>query len=261
MDHKEAVAIYFDVAGTVHTSVDIAEICDSAADGVAVAIPYSLRTAWRSSLATRVVEDIIYDHPLWDKISDVLVRDEKFQVIQCDNDAEDDSCSRSTAFRRFLETTVSANKTFRVAVRLCGLDMQTLKLNFRHYMAAPNALQFPAGTAAAAVATLAPPTAPNKVRVNEFMETKRFATQGIPSFSRTTDIQRWYNVLHSRALICGVYTVLWKSFSEASPMVEAWSLDHVTQTVLDMEGLMSTALHVLLSSNDIFKGGELISLT
>jgi hypothetical protein len=36
-------------------------------------------------------------------------------------------------------------------------------------------------------------------------------------------------------------------------MGETWSLAHLTQTVLNREGLVSVALRALLSSNDIFK--------
>jgi hypothetical protein len=163
MAHKEAVTIYFDVEGTIRTSVDIAEICEFDTDGVAVAVPYSLRIGWRSAIATRVVEDILYDHPHKEKIADILIKNDKFQVIRRDDNAEDDNCSRGTTFRRFLETAIGSNKTFRVAVRLYSSDMSMLKLNFQRNMAAPNALRYPAGTVAAAAASLpSPPQLPTK---------------------------------------------------------------------------------------------------
>jgi hypothetical protein len=164
--------------------------CEFAVDGVTVAVPYSLHTEWRSAIATRVIEDILYDHPHTEKIADILIKNDKFQVIRRDDNAEDDNCSRGTAFRRFLETTIGSNKTFRVTVRLYIPDMSMLKLNFRRNMAAPNALRYPAGTVAAATAPLpSPPPAPNKVHVNPNMETKRFTAQDIPSLHRRTDIQ------------------------------------------------------------------------
>jgi hypothetical protein len=130
-----------------------------------------------------------------------------------------------------------------------------LELNFHRNMAAPNALRYPASTVAAAAALLpSPPPAPSKVHVNPTMETKRFTAQDIPSLYRRTDIQRWYNVLHSRALICGVYTVPWKAFTKSSHMGDTWSLAFLTHEVMDRQGLMSAALHALLSSQDIFKG-------
>jgi hypothetical protein len=116
MAHKEAMMIYFDVEGTIWTSVDIAELCEFAADVVTVAVPYSLRTDWRSVIATRVIQYILYDHPHKEKIADILIKNDKFQMIRRDDNAEDDNCSRGTAFRPFLETTIGSNKTFRVAV-------------------------------------------------------------------------------------------------------------------------------------------------
>jgi hypothetical protein len=173
MAHKDALTIYFEVEGTIRTSVDIADLCEFDADGVTVAVPYSLRIERRSAIATRVVENILYDHPHKEKIADILIKNDKFQVIRRDDNAEDDNCSRGTAFRRFLETTIGSNKTFRVAVRLYSSDMSMLKLNFRRNMAAPNALRYPASTVAAAAASLhLPPPAPNKVYVNPNMETK-----------------------------------------------------------------------------------------
>jgi hypothetical protein len=176
-------------------------------------------------------------------------------MIRRDDNAEDDNCSRGTAFRRFLETTIGSNETFRVAVRLYSPDMSMLKLNFRRNMTAPNALRYPAGTVAAASDSMpSPPPPPNKVHVNPNMETKRFTAQDIPSLHRRTDIQRWYNVLHSRALICGVYTVPWKAFTKSSHIGDTWSLAFLPQEVMDRQGLMSAALNALLSSQDIFKG-------
>jgi hypothetical protein len=255
MAHKEAVTIYFDVEGTIMTSVDISELCEFDTNGVTVAVPYSLRIDWRSAITTRVVDDILYDHSHKEKIADILIKNDKFQVIRRDDNAEDDNCSRGIAFHHFLEATIGSNKTFRVAVRLIISDMSMLKLNFRRNMAAPNALRYPAGTVAAAAASLpSPPPAPNKFHVNPTMETKRFTAQDIPSLHRRTDIQRWYNVLHSSALICGVYTVPWKAFTKSSHMGDAWSLALLTQEIMDRQGLMSAALHALLSSQDIFRG-------
>jgi hypothetical protein len=161
-----------------------------------------------------------------------------------------------------LETTIGSNNTFRVAVRLYGPEMSMLKLNFCWNMAAPNALRYPAGTIAAAAALLpSPPPAPNKVHVNPIMETKRFTAQDIPRLSRRTDIQQWNNVLHSRALICGVYTVPWKALTKSSHMGDTRSLAFLTQEVMDWQGLMSAALHALLSSHDIVRATAPLSLT
>jgi hypothetical protein len=82
MAHKEAVTTYFDVEGTIQTSVDIVELCEFAADGITVDVPYSLRTDWRSAITTRVIEDILYDHPHREKIAEILIKNDKFQVIR-----------------------------------------------------------------------------------------------------------------------------------------------------------------------------------
>jgi hypothetical protein len=157
--------------------------------------------------------------------------------------------------------TSSQGKTFFVAVRLYEPDMVANQLSFRGAMpkAAPTSSLFPSAgqppsPKASSPATRSIPPAPNKVHVNEVLETKRFTTPDIPSLSNTADIQRWYNVLHSRALVCGIYTHPWKSFTKASPMGVTWSLVCLTPTVMGRVGLISAALHALLSREAIFKG-------
>jgi hypothetical protein len=86
------------------------------------------------------------------------------------------------------------------------------------------------------------------------MELKQLNAKDIKCLTRVTDIQRWYNVLHSLSLVCGVYTVQWERFTKTSCMEDTWSLASVTQTILDREELMYAAMHSLLSCTGVFKG-------
>jgi hypothetical protein len=86
------------------------------------------------------------------------------------------------------------------------------------------------------------------------MDLKNFTPKAIQGLSRTSNIQRWYNVLHSSGRVCGVYTVPWERFSKISVMGDTWNSKSLDQVVLDRKDLMSEALHCLLSSQGMFSG-------
>jgi hypothetical protein len=71
MSYKEEVGLFLDVAGTPRATIDIAEICELATDGVSPLQPLTLVTDYRTLIAKRVVEDIFSDHPARDKIEDL----------------------------------------------------------------------------------------------------------------------------------------------------------------------------------------------
>jgi hypothetical protein len=68
MSYKEEVGLFLDVAGTQRATILIAEICELGADGVTPFQPLKLVTDYRTLIATRIVEDILRDHPARDKI-------------------------------------------------------------------------------------------------------------------------------------------------------------------------------------------------
>jgi hypothetical protein len=86
------------------------------------------------------------------------------------------------------------------------------------------------------------------------MDLKKITNKFIPALAKSQDIQQWYNVLHSRGRICGVYTVPWEAFTKASCMGTPWSLTSLDQEIMTKKELMSAALHGLLSAMDMFLG-------
>jgi hypothetical protein len=87
--YKEEVGLFLDVAGTPRATIDIAEICELAPDGVTPLQPLKLVTDYRTLIATRVVEDILRDHPARDKIEDIIVSNDDFLFFTRDVNGED----------------------------------------------------------------------------------------------------------------------------------------------------------------------------
>jgi hypothetical protein len=142
MSYKEEVGLLLDVAGTPRATIDIAEICELGVDGVTPLQPLKLLTDYRTLIATRVIEDILRDHPARDKIEDIIVVQDDLLFFTRDVNGEDEMCGRSTAFRRSMVSTIATNKTFRVALQIPDKSMKALKLLPRTNMAAPNQLNF-----------------------------------------------------------------------------------------------------------------------
>jgi hypothetical protein len=262
MAHRAEIIVLFDVAGTARTSIDLIDLCDVDPDHpLSPAKPYCLKTDWREQIAACILDDILYDHRALPALKLLLSTHARFKLMRRADNGVDDSCNRQTTFKLKMTETIGQGKTFFVAVRLYDPDMVANQLSFRGAMPKavlasslfPSASQ-PPSPEPPSPATRSIPPAPNKVHVHEVLGTKIFTTPDIPSLSNTADIQRWYNVLHSRALVCGIYTPPWKSFTKASPMGVTWSLACLTPTVMGRIGLMSADLHALLSRDDIFKG-------
>jgi hypothetical protein len=97
-----------------------------------------------------------------------------------------------------------------------------------------------------------PVKAPTKLTIETDLDQRHFNIKTIPALSKMQDIQRWYNVLHARGRLCGVYTTPWEAFTKSSYMGTTWSLAFLDQAVMDREYSMSAALHGLLSAHEMF---------
>jgi hypothetical protein len=118
MSHKVEVLLYLNVARTIRTSIEILEICETEADGFTVSTPYALRTEWRTLIAQRVIEDILYDHRALDGLTDDLLVQDKYRILRHDGTGEQENCNCQSQFKKRLTTSVAANKTFCVAIHL-----------------------------------------------------------------------------------------------------------------------------------------------
>jgi hypothetical protein len=150
-----------------------------------------------------------YDHHALAALTEDIIMHDRLNLMQRDDNGINDNFNMQSSFQLKLSETIKQNKTFRVVVRLYEPDMFASKLSFRGNTAALNSLrsqQAPAGTT---MNSVSPDPAPNKLVVNEVMELKQFNTKDMQCLTRVTDVQSWNNVLHSRCLVCGVYTVSW----------------------------------------------------
>jgi hypothetical protein len=252
MSYKEEVGLFLDVAGTPRATIDIAEICELAPDGVTPLQPLKLITDYCTLIAVRVVEDILRDHPAQDKIEDIIVSNDDFLFFTRDVNCEDKMCGRSTAFRRSMVSTIATKKTFRVALHLLDKSMKALKLLPRTKMASRNQLNF--NPTFGIPTTVAAPPAPNKLVIAADIDLKPFKLSEFQALSRLSDIQHWYNAVHARGRICGIYTSPWEAFDKLSDMGSTWSIAHLDQQIIDRNDIMLAALNTLLSSKGIFKG-------
>jgi hypothetical protein len=82
------------------------------------------------------------------------------------------------------------------------------------------------------------------------MDLKYFNSKFISGLIRITDIQRGYNILHSRGHVCGVYTIPWERFTKLSPMGTVWDVGSLDKIILDREEL----IQCLFSAPAIFTG-------
>jgi hypothetical protein len=95
MAHKDVIGIFFDGANTIITYLDICDLYDSILnDAYGTNIdqpkpPYSLHDDWRTRIAPRVMDDILYDYPQKDKIHDLIVNQDSFKLIQAHSSYEE----------------------------------------------------------------------------------------------------------------------------------------------------------------------------
>jgi hypothetical protein len=99
-----------------------------------------------------------------------------------------------------------------------------------------------------------PPTSPTKLDIKAVTDLKNLNTKSVPALTKTQYIQRWYNVLHSRGRVCGVYTIPWEAFTKAFWMGNTWTSTSLDQVMMDRKELMSAALHGLVSAPYMFHG-------
>jgi hypothetical protein len=78
MPYKEEVGLFLDVAAAPCATIDIDKLCELAADNITPVQPLSLVSDYRTIIATRVVEDILKDHPAKDKINNLVVNQDAF---------------------------------------------------------------------------------------------------------------------------------------------------------------------------------------
>jgi hypothetical protein len=201
MSHKVEVLLYLNVARTIRTSIELLEIYETEADGFTVSTPYDLRTEWRTLIAQQVIEDILYGHRALVALTDVLLVQDKFRILRHDGTGEQENCNRRSAFNQRLTTSVAANKTFCVAIHLHDAVMDSLRLDPRENLTVPSRL-FPHATATAGPTPAAslPLPSPNKLDINETLDLKFFSVKDIQSLTKISNIQRWYNGLHSKGL-------------------------------------------------------------
>jgi hypothetical protein len=215
MSHKVLVLLYLNVAQMIRTSIELLEICETEADGFTVSTPYALGTEWRTLIAHQVIEDIIYDHRALVALADVLLVQDKFRILRHDGTGEQENYNRQSAFKQWLTTSVAANKTFCVAIHLHDAVMDSLRLDPRENLTVPSRL-FPQATSTACPTPAAslPLPDPNKLDINETLDLKFFIVKYIQSLTKIADIQRWYNGLHSKGRVCGIYTSPWEGCQE-----------------------------------------------
>jgi hypothetical protein len=131
MSYKEEIGLFLDVAGTPSTTLDIADFCETDdPDGLIPSQPLSLRHNWRQLIADRIVDDILQDHVAQATIKAILDIN-TFVLFSRDRNGEEALCGRPTGFRRKMTSSIAANTTFRVAVRLPSATMTALSLRPR----------------------------------------------------------------------------------------------------------------------------------
>jgi hypothetical protein len=134
MAHKEAISPFLDPEGTACSSVDIIEVCEIESDEVRPRFPYALCVGWCTVIARRIAEDILYYHPLKQALVALLVKQDEFVIMCRIMNVIDENCPSQSSFLRLLTTSVTNNKTFRVAVSLHHPAMRDIKLFHRSTM-------------------------------------------------------------------------------------------------------------------------------
>jgi hypothetical protein len=154
-----------------------------------------------------VIEDILYDHRALVAPTDALLVQDKVRILRHDGTGEQETCNHQSAFKQRLTASVAANKTLCIAIHLHDGVMALLRLDPRANLTVPSGL-FPQATATAGTAPAAslPPPAPKKLDINDTLDLKFFSTKDTHSLNKIVDIQRWYNGLHSKGRVCGIYT-------------------------------------------------------
>jgi hypothetical protein len=264
MSYKEEIGFCFDAADTMEAFIDISEICEMElnTDGTETATikqQYSIRSTWRTTIAQRVLDDIINGNPQFTKIEALLITDDDFMITFRNPDGTDGNCGHPNTFPHKMENVVKMNAMFQIMVKIQAPDVVSLGIRPRDSLATGSRFTTatPPGTTVHnihAPASTPPPVAPNKLEFSATIDLKKITNKSIPALTKSQDIQCWYNVSHSRGRICRVYTVPWEAFTKASYMGTTWTLTSLDQEIMDRKEHMSDALHGLLSATDMFLG-------
>jgi hypothetical protein len=250
---KQEITLFCDLQGTLIDSIDLADFCEVDKDesGAAmdiVTLPFSLRATWEAILAKRVVQDLVVGHSRFEDLQRLFIADDEFFISRLTHNGAAETCGRATSFRQKMTTSITKNTMFRVSPRLLPADVTALGLHYRDSLTPTGRFSPEAALVLTPPATLdqppvAPPLAPNKLDICMTMDLKYFNNKFISGLTWITDIQRWYNVLHSIGCICGVYTVPWECFMKLSPMGTLWDIASLEQIITDRDDLMSSAIH------------------
>jgi hypothetical protein len=222
-----------------------------------------MRSTWRATLTQHALGDILTGHSQFKKIEDLLIKTDDFLITFRNADDTDENFGRPNAFRRKMETIIKANTLFRVAIKLQSADVTSLGLRPRESFS-PGSRFTPAtpiptldqapGQPLPAPSPNSPPPAPTKLTIESTLDQKNFNTKTVPALLKSSDIHRWYNVLHARGKLCGIYTTPWDAFTKVSYMGATWSTACLDQVVLDRQDSLSTALHGLLLAHEMYQG-------
>jgi hypothetical protein len=132
MAHRAEIIVFFYVAGTAHTLIDLINLCDVNPDHpLSPAEPYCLKTDWREQIEACIADDILYDHRALLALKLLLLTHARFKLMRRAYNGVNDNCNRQ---KLKMTETIGQGKTFCVAVRLYDPDMVVNQLSFRGAM-------------------------------------------------------------------------------------------------------------------------------
>jgi hypothetical protein len=127
-------------ADTMEYFIDISEICEmepnpDGTESAAIEQPYSISSTWPFTIAQRVLDDIITDHPLFTKIEALLIMDDEFLITFRNPHGTDRKFGRPNTFRHKMENVIKTNKMFHIMIKLQSAGVASLGLRPRKAMA------------------------------------------------------------------------------------------------------------------------------
>jgi hypothetical protein len=180
---KEEIGLYFDAEGTMEAFIGISEICEmelnpDGSESETIKQPYSIRATWRSTLAQRVLDDIITGHPLYKQIKRFLITYDDFKITFRNPDGTDGMYGRPNTFRRKMETIIKTNTLFRVAIELQTHDVASLGICSHDSFSPGRRFSYPSPAPVSGhpvpVPALNPPlAAPNKLTIEAVLDQKK----------------------------------------------------------------------------------------
>jgi hypothetical protein len=180
MLYKEVIGLYFESEGTMEALINISEICEmelnpDGAKSTTIKQPYSMRATWRSTLAQRVVDDILTGNPLYKQIERLIIADDDFKITSRNPDGTDGMYGRPNTFRRKMETIIKRNTLFCVAIKLQTNVIASLRLCSRDALSPGSRFSSPSpapvpGKPSPVPASSPPLAAPNKLKIEAVLD-------------------------------------------------------------------------------------------